>query len=1120
MATPAAPTVQQAIDALYITLYNRVADSFGLTGWANSLGLTVAQAATTLATKAQLESLATQFIAVESTTSTSYYVTTYGGATNAQFVQDLYLNLGGPTNQGGIAPGLAYWTGLLNNGESRGQLVGDFVQAFLTYNTTGDSAGTARQQTLLNKDMVSDYYIKASVANAFLQATTTTSPAFQAEIAVVANVTSSAASVTAAEAEIDAAVTTQSLNPILNPASSPSTAVLTTGPDTINLSGNNNVIAGTFNLVGTLMPTFSTGDQIIVTGGGTGNVLNLTDNNSNPTAGFVVPTATAGVTVAGVQTANFVANEALILNTGSTSSQGWTGLTALNVTSISGSAFGVAYADSITVAPTTAVTVTDTNVFNALLAGLTINGGSNVTINESNGFNNSGDTITVTNVSGPTVSVTQTLANNSAGYQSVSVSDVNYGKAAVGTVTTVALSGLAGGVNSFVQDSGLTNLTINNAAAGAVVALNNGGFATGATTLNLTLNNDVGFVLSDISATSAYTSLAITTGATGSTLTDVGFANVTSETVAGTSLLVQKDFAPTTDKTIAISGGAGFTDTTLLNSASLTSVTTSSSGAVTVVLNAAQTSFVSTGSGQDYVTIGQDATKAITGGSATTNEIVLNAAAGAFTAANSGVNVTGFEILGTGANSSGDYILTGAGAILAKDTALTGIDITSNAAGALTFSQVIAGTSLSIDASVTQAITYQTIDAAGPTDNLTVTLATGINLSSLAGLTLEDSTSQGIGNVTFNTLGTVAASIAQLNDSNLSQLTISGAGVNIHTLIDAGASLTVNDSSNNNLVLGDILPVPLIPTTPNLTTLTINDTGTGTLTVGPAAGFAEAFLTSLTLKGAVGVNNLTDSSPNAVTVTGGTDNANVELTLNPAAAKSVTDTITLGNGVDWVYDNLNTGTVNITLGNGNGSSYDDAWAFDAAHSTINVGTGFNYVIVGTGATPTVTGVYASTINIAAHLTTVEDYVTIGATNTAATTTNNTTPTNFAVISGLNSVAGGHDYISFLGDGGAATGAVTAVSASQVATYAKALNLDQTQLATWIEAAFDATNGGAGLAQHHIASFQFQSNTYLVEQSQATGTTALGGTDTIVELTGLVNVTNQSSATGGVLHLLG
>src|SRR5208282_3475681 len=107
MATPAAPTVQQAIDALFITLYNRVTDTYGLTGWANFFGLTSAQAAAKTATLAQFQSLAAEFITVESTGTNNYYTQHYGGATPQQFITDLYLNLGGASNQGGIAPGVS-----------------------------------------------------------------------------------------------------------------------------------------------------------------------------------------------------------------------------------------------------------------------------------------------------------------------------------------------------------------------------------------------------------------------------------------------------------------------------------------------------------------------------------------------------------------------------------------------------------------------------------------------------------------------------------------------------------------------------------------------------------------------------------------------------------------------------------------------------------------------------------------------------------------------------------------------------------------------------------------------------------------------------------------------------
>ena len=319
MTTPAAPTVQQAIDALYITLYNRTADSYGLTGWASYLGYTPAQAASTTATLAQFQSLAAEMIAVESTTTANYYTQQYGGASPQQFITDLYLNLGGASNQAGIQAGVSYWTSLIVADEAAGQtqtqayanVLGQFVQTFLTYNTTGDVAGTARQDTLLNKDTVSDAYIAASANHPFMVATTTTSAAFQAEIALVANVTSTQASVQSALNEINAVVTAGNLNPILNvnPATLAPTFTLTPQPDAPTLTGSYNVIAGTIGFGGT--PTFSTGDQIIITGGGTGNVINLTDNNSTPGGYTINPTATAGVTVSGVQTADFTANGAL-----------------------------------------------------------------------------------------------------------------------------------------------------------------------------------------------------------------------------------------------------------------------------------------------------------------------------------------------------------------------------------------------------------------------------------------------------------------------------------------------------------------------------------------------------------------------------------------------------------------------------------------------------------------------------------------------------------------------------------------------------------------------------------------------------------------------------------------
>jgi hypothetical protein len=85
MAAPL-PTVQQAIDGLYIVLYGRTADSLGYTAWSSYLGLTQTQIAAQQATAAQYQSLANAFISGEPT----YYNATYPSTmTNTQFVNAL-----------------------------------------------------------------------------------------------------------------------------------------------------------------------------------------------------------------------------------------------------------------------------------------------------------------------------------------------------------------------------------------------------------------------------------------------------------------------------------------------------------------------------------------------------------------------------------------------------------------------------------------------------------------------------------------------------------------------------------------------------------------------------------------------------------------------------------------------------------------------------------------------------------------------------------------------------------------------------------------------------------------------------------------------------------------------
>jgi hypothetical protein len=183
MAAPL-PTVQQAIDGLYIVLYGRTADSLGYAAWAGFLGLSQRQIAAQQATAAQYQSLANAFITGEP----SYYNATYPATmTNTQFVNALYMNLGGAL---GDAAGALYWTSLLNAGQSRASVVAQFTESFQSIDLSSQAASglsaedfaaaVLRQQTFTNKVIVSQYYAQLSATNSFLVATSTTDPAFDA----------------------------------------------------------------------------------------------------------------------------------------------------------------------------------------------------------------------------------------------------------------------------------------------------------------------------------------------------------------------------------------------------------------------------------------------------------------------------------------------------------------------------------------------------------------------------------------------------------------------------------------------------------------------------------------------------------------------------------------------------------------------------------------------------------------------------------------------------------------------------------------------------------------------------------------------------------------------------
>src|SRR3990172_810835 len=156
-------TVSAAINGMYITTYGRAADNAGYAFWCGALGVSTTAAASTIATDAQFNTLASEFVGTQS----AYFDATYGltsssGAmlSDVAFIQALYNNLG---SANGDTAGVLFWLAKLSTGETRTQMVGEFVNGFLNVDLNTKPAGMTdaeyataltRQQAFENKILV------------------------------------------------------------------------------------------------------------------------------------------------------------------------------------------------------------------------------------------------------------------------------------------------------------------------------------------------------------------------------------------------------------------------------------------------------------------------------------------------------------------------------------------------------------------------------------------------------------------------------------------------------------------------------------------------------------------------------------------------------------------------------------------------------------------------------------------------------------------------------------------------------------------------------------------------------------------------------------------------------
>ncbi len=222
-------SVQQEILGLYAALYGRTAEFPGYSYWvgidgrqSDSGGVTVSNANNTAVTLNDAQVLGQGFVNTQST----YFNQVYAGLTDSQFINALYVNIGGNAGDPG---GITYWANLLTQAEAGGQsvqaaragLVGQFVHdlidvnlaAFTDLTPTQLLAAEQRQATIDNKIAVSLAYSDASQqpGGTILDPQTIGDAAFQAATTILQSITYDPATVTAAITGINAAIAHQDL---------------------------------------------------------------------------------------------------------------------------------------------------------------------------------------------------------------------------------------------------------------------------------------------------------------------------------------------------------------------------------------------------------------------------------------------------------------------------------------------------------------------------------------------------------------------------------------------------------------------------------------------------------------------------------------------------------------------------------------------------------------------------------------------------------------------------------------------------------------------------------------------------------------------------------------------
>jgi S-layer protein len=860
------------------------------------------------------------------------------------------------------------------------------------------------------------------------------------------------------------------------------TFTLTTGVDNPPLTANNNTINGTFGPAGSGQ-TLTPGDTLIG-GTTTGNALNLVDLGTGGQG--ILTNSLSAVTISGIQTVNILSGEAVVANTAS-SPAGFAGLTQLNVTESNNGANstitaaattnisvtdqsqmggtlsvqgglnvsvattevtpippgppGAITVGGATTAPAGTVTITATAAPTTAAAfqmgAITVYGGTVVSITEaevgSPGFTTTGGLVTV-NGGASTTSVTvdqtapvaasATVAGVVDGQ--VTITDANYSTAAnakAGVITTVSLDGLNGA--NAINDSALANLTVNDSNPGTSVTITEGNFASPATTLALSLNNDAGLTLTD--SGNKYTTVNVTLGALASTVT-----------LTDTALTTLKISGPS-------SGTAGALTLSISPTAPLTTINASGDNGSLAFTDSWAGAVVTGGSGNDIVTLAAALTTT-SGGSINFGGGDNSLLAGSGGSIGAGVTVDGGSsgdntisaALVNSGNAAGikDFqILDVSGYGGSLDTSLLSTAVTGVAIGGIPASTNGTATLLKLAAAVT-------VTDTNANDNSSLTLTHAGSATNSLAINFAG-TSAGAGYETLNTLtSTGDTTIAITSGGASTQAGYYNAINNLNETDNHLTTITITGAQAFHLNGVSTDGVQTTTTASSLTTID-GHAATGALTIyaGGTIPADNVTYTGLTILGGVGGDTITNSAANGVITEGAT------------AA-----TVTHGN-ILTVYGS------GATINDQASGSVDSIY-LDSVNETANLGGG--------GTTAASTSVFVSnttaastvvdTVNFGAGVATVTDNLAYFA---PASATSNNTNGNLLTLN-----AAPHGEILAFSSLIANTGALGSATSVSLAT-----NFDQ------------AVHFAESPTANTVTWFQYNGNTYIEDSGATPTSTA-------------------------------